>query len=86
MEYATYLQGFESQRQTWPVDPLQVIVETLKERKDGLKIADVGCGSAMLSRKVSNVISYDKFSKGDNIINCDMSKVINKDLFFGCSL
>ena len=75
-----YINGFNGQRKKWPIDPLDEIMKILRTKPNlnSLKIADVGCGSAILGSKLKNVWSYDKFFQSEtvDIIQCDMASVI----------
>ncbi|MES1906697.1 MAG: hypothetical protein MHPSP_004818, partial [Paramarteilia canceri] len=75
-EYQTYIEGFTLQRKQWPIDPLNSLIECLNNIEDinQKMIADIGCGDARLAKHFNNVKSFDKFSRGSNIINCCMSK------------
>ena len=64
-DYELYIAGYQKQKESWPVDPLQEVVKLMEQRDriKELKIADVGCGEAQLVKIFPNVTSYDKFSQ-----------------------
>ncbi|KAM0687862.1 25S rRNA (adenine645-N1)-methyltransferase [Conglomerata obtusa] len=55
----SYHEGYTQQVKKWPVNPLDIIINNLKNIPNVL-IADLGCGSGTLSRSVvGNVVSLD---------------------------
>lgn len=67
---------YENQIKKWPSDPKQVIINKIKEDElSELKIADLGCGSAEISKKYSNVISFDLYPTNDKVIKCSISDI-----------
>jgi SAM-dependent methyltransferase len=89
--YDQYHEGFRHQVEQWPINPIDVIVQTLRnqvgsKRSDNkIIIADFGCGDAQLATqllKVSvmgscpfEVHSFDLVASCNLVTACDMSNV-----------
>ena len=60
----------------WPVKPLQVIAELLKQRSEFLVVADIGCGEGLLASMVpQKVYCFDLQKLNNHVIICDAAKV-----------
>ncbi|KAF7680971.1 Ribosomal RNA-processing protein 8 [Astathelohania contejeani] len=75
-----YHRGYEEQLKKWPVDPLDVIVERIKQIKND-NIADIGCGGGRLMERLSGYVvhSFDLYPINKKIIKCDMKKIPLED-------
>lgn len=75
--FQSYHEGFEKQVAKWPVNPVDVIVESLKKLPKSTVIADMGCGDAKIAQTLTNKIvhSFDLVALNDHVTQCDMSKV-----------
>jgi SAM-dependent methyltransferase len=87
--YEQYHEGFRHQVESWPINPVNVIVKWLSSSyasKEGQCIvADFGCGDAALAKKLLaidqkgkcpfKVHSFDLVACCDLVTACDMSKV-----------
>lgn len=73
-----YHEGFRHQVESWPVNPVDVIIDQLKTLPKGTVIADLGCGDAMIAQKLTKqtVLSFDLIAKNDLVTACDITKVI----------
>nr|CAD7425828.1 unnamed protein product [Timema monikensis] len=66
--------GYKQQIAQWPLNPLDVIINTLKKKPPSLVIADFGCGDARLSRLLPNVVhSFDVVGLTEDVTVCDMA-------------
>ncbi|EGC32432.1 hypothetical protein DICPUDRAFT_9102, partial [Dictyostelium purpureum] len=77
-----YHSGFKSQVQSWPINPLDIIIEELKSIKQRKKIADLGCGEAQLAEKLGKqheVQSFDLVAVNERVTACDVSNLPLKD-------
>ncbi|XP_028397881.1 ribosomal RNA-processing protein 8-like [Dendronephthya gigantea] len=74
--FDVYHNGFSSQIQKWPVNPVDTMIDWIKERSPQLIIADMGCGEAKISQSVPNkVFSFDFVAVNSFVTECDMAKV-----------
>ncbi|KAI7862950.1 methyltransferase-domain-containing protein, partial [Spinellus fusiger] len=72
-----YHEGFRHQVESWPVNPVDVILEQLSQMPEGTVIADLGCGDAKIGHTLTkqNVLSFDLIAKNSRVIACDISKL-----------
>ena len=72
-----YHEGFRHQVESWPVNPVDVIIDQLRRLPKSTVIADLGCGDAMIAQTLKNhkVLSFDLIAKNDFVTACDISKV-----------
>lgn len=79
-ETILYHQYYSNQIKKWPLDPKNIIIEKILEKKhETMNIADLGCGDATLSQKFKNVTSYDKYPINEKIIKSDLNKIEAED-------
>ncbi|XP_041973172.1 ribosomal RNA-processing protein 8 [Aricia agestis] len=72
--FQTYHQGYQQQVKKWPVNPLDVVVKRIKNLPKTHLIADLGCGEAALSKRVTqNVRSFDLVATAPGVEVCDMA-------------
>ncbi|WEL39649.1 putative methyltransferase [Encephalitozoon hellem] len=74
-----YHELYEEQVRRWPANPLDIIIEKIKERGGGMTIADIGCGEARIAEEFEDVISLDLHPSKKGIVKCDMSRRIPLD-------
>lgn len=78
--FDAYHEGYRSQVEKWPENPLDIFIEILKLKPKSWQVGDFGCGEAKLAQRVSqNVYSFDLVSRNEFITACDISKVPLKD-------
>ncbi|KAI8374860.1 methyltransferase-domain-containing protein [Blakeslea trispora] len=72
-----YHEGFRHQVESWPVNPVDVIIQQLKSMPKNTVIADLGCGDAMIAQslKKHKVMSFDLIAKNDLVTACDISRL-----------
>ncbi|RCH83981.1 25S rRNA (adenine645-N1)-methyltransferase [Rhizopus stolonifer] len=72
-----YHEGFRHQVESWPVNPVDVVIEQLKTLPKNTVIADLGCGDAMIAQtlKKQKVLSFDLIAKNELVTACDISKL-----------
>ncbi|XP_050395447.1 ribosomal RNA-processing protein 8 [Patella vulgata] len=71
-----YHKGFQSQVAKWPVNPLDLIIKSIKNLPETNIIADFGCGNATLAQSVQNKVhSFDLAPLNEFVTVCDVSKV-----------
>ncbi|OZJ05471.1 hypothetical protein BZG36_01603 [Bifiguratus adelaidae] len=80
-----YHAGFRSQVESWPTNPVDVLIEELREVPAGTTIVDLGCGDAKIgevldgykaNKKVKQgikVLSFDLVAKNDRVMACDIA-------------
>ncbi|PSR87554.1 Ribosomal RNA-processing protein [Actinidia chinensis var. chinensis] len=69
-----YHTGYQEQMSHWPEQPINIVINWLKDRSPSLLVADFGCGDARLARNVKNkVFSFDLVSNDPSVVACDMS-------------
>lgn len=75
--YIQYHEGFRHQVESWPVNPVDVIINQLKTLPKGTIVADLGCGDAMIAQTLTKqtVLSFDLIAKNDLVTACDITKV-----------
>ncbi|VDK63425.1 unnamed protein product [Onchocerca ochengi] len=77
--FRLYHKGYQMQAKKWPCNPLHIIIQWIRSLKhDGLVIADLGCGNAIIAETLSHtatVHSFDLVAVNDRVTACDMSKV-----------
>lgn len=78
-----YHQGFRHQVESWPVNPVDVIIKQLSKLPAGTVVADLGCGDAKIAHtlKKQKVLSFDMVSKNDKVVACDISNVNNLNIY-----
>eukprot|EP01038_Epipyxis_sp_PR26KG_P006210 gene6210-8555_t len=77
-KFEIYHQGFREQASQWPINPLDKIINWIKENHRKARVADMGCGDARLSESVPptvTVYSFDLVSIKPNVIACDIAHV-----------
>ncbi|KAJ2078773.1 25S rRNA (adenine645-N1)-methyltransferase [Coemansia sp. RSA 988] len=75
--FEEYHQGFAAQVDKWPVNPLDVFIESLRGRAH-LKVADMGCGEARLAAAVGKqhtIHSFDLVAHNKYITACNIANV-----------
>ncbi|GAN03473.1 conserved hypothetical protein [Mucor ambiguus] len=72
-----YHEGFRHQVESWPVNPVDVIINQLKKLPKDTIIADLGCGDAMIAQSLTKqkVLSFDLIAKNDLVTACDITKL-----------
>lgn len=75
--FQVYHEGFEQQVSKWPVNPVDVIIESLRSMPKSTVIADLGCGEAKIAQELTRnkVHSFDLIALNDRVTVCDMSKL-----------
>lgn len=69
-----YHVGYQEQMAHWPEQPVNIIIQWLKDHSPSLVVADFGCGDARLSRSVKNkVFSFDLVAHNSSVVACDMA-------------
>ncbi|XP_045519935.1 ribosomal RNA-processing protein 8 [Pieris brassicae] len=72
--FKTYHQGYQQQVKKWPVNPIDLIVQRISKMPKTHFIADMGCGEAVLSKRVpQKVRSFDLVSFNSNVEVCDIA-------------
>lgn len=78
--FEVYHDGFQGQVEKWPVNPVDLIIDSIKSKSKNLVVADFGCGDAKLAQNVPNKVhSFDLVALNQHVTVCDMSKVPLKD-------
>ncbi|KHN73757.1 Ribosomal RNA-processing protein 8 [Toxocara canis] len=79
--FRTYHDGYRSQMKKWPFNPVNGIIQWLRtmiDSREGLVVADMGCGEAKISEVLSRFItvhSFDFIALNERITACNMAKV-----------
>ncbi|XP_057312613.1 uncharacterized protein LOC130654100 [Hydractinia symbiolongicarpus] len=74
--FEVYHKGFVAQVQHWPQNPVEVLINQIREREQVLVVADFGCGDAKIAQSVPNKVhSFDLVAVNKNVTACDMRKV-----------
>ncbi|XP_021658473.2 ribosomal RNA-processing protein 8 isoform X2 [Hevea brasiliensis] len=67
-----YHSGYQEQMSHWPEQPVNIIINWLKDRSS-LVVADFGCDARLAKNVKNKVFSFDLVSKDPSVIACDMS-------------
>ncbi|XP_076249294.1 uncharacterized protein LOC143188752 isoform X3 [Calliopsis andreniformis] len=72
--FKAYHDGYKQQVQQWPLNPLDVIISSIKTMPREYIIADFGCGEGRLATSVAHKVhSFDFVSLNDHVTACDMA-------------
>jgi len=73
--FHAYHAGFRLQAKTWPQNPLHAMIERVRKQPKW-RVADMGCGEALLAQSVPNkVFSFDLVKANDRITVADISRL-----------
>ncbi|XP_072941754.1 uncharacterized protein [Epargyreus clarus] len=73
--FQVYHEGYQQQVKKWPINPLDIIIKRIAKMPKTHVIADMGCGEAALSRRVSQrVHSFDLVARTPEVHACDMAR------------
>ncbi|XP_020293029.1 ribosomal RNA-processing protein 8 [Pseudomyrmex gracilis] len=73
-DFQAYHEGYKQQVKQWPVNPLDVIISSIKNMPKSNIIADFGCGEAILAASVPHKVhSFDFVALNDRVQACDMA-------------
>ncbi|KAI9091722.1 methyltransferase-domain-containing protein [Phlyctochytrium arcticum] len=76
-----YHEGFRSQTEGWPVNPVDGFLEWLRGKEGSVVVADMGCGDAKIGRTLKEegrgvtVHSFDLVKRSEEVTACDIRKV-----------
>jgi ribosomal RNA-processing protein 8 len=74
--FEVYHEGFHSQVQQWPENPVDVMIEYIRRQDEQMVVADFGCGDAKLAAGVrQKVHSFDLVAVNERVTACDMRSV-----------
>ncbi|KAK2161902.1 hypothetical protein LSH36_108g07042 [Paralvinella palmiformis] len=74
--FRVYHEGFQSQVSKWPDNPLDRIIQYVRESRSSSVVADFGCGDAKLGESVpQKVFSFDLVALKPHVTACDMAHV-----------
>lgn len=74
--FEIYHEGFREQVKSWPINPLDMIIEWINRHHSNKIVADMGCGDAQLALRVKNrVHSFDLVSVNERVTACDISNL-----------
>ncbi|XP_072752668.1 uncharacterized protein [Anoplolepis gracilipes] len=72
--FKAYHDGYKQQLEQWPLNPLDVIISSIKKMPTDNVIADFGCGEALLAASVPHQVhSFDFIAVNDRVKACDMA-------------
>ncbi|XP_067841652.1 uncharacterized protein rrp8 [Heptranchias perlo] len=74
--FAVYHRGFTAQLERWPENPLDRIIQYIRNRTPSAVVADFGCGDCKIARSVRNTVySFDLVALNEHVTVCDMANV-----------
>ncbi|XP_044010555.1 ribosomal RNA-processing protein 8-like [Aphidius gifuensis] len=72
--FEAYHSGYRQQVKQWPLNPLEIIINTIKKMPKEYVVADFGCGDAKLCESVEQKVhSLDLVAVNDKVTACDMA-------------
>ena len=73
--FQAYHAGYRNQVAQWPVNPLDVLIQSISRLPAGSVVADFGCGEALLAKSLPNmkVHSLDLVAQTPEVVACDMA-------------
>ncbi|KAL6266008.1 hypothetical protein P5V15_002860 [Pogonomyrmex californicus] len=72
--FKAYHAGYKQQLEQWPINPLDIIISSIKTLPMDNVIADFGCGEAQLAASVPHAVhSIDFIALNNRVIACDMA-------------
>ncbi|KAG0202392.1 25S rRNA (adenine645-N1)-methyltransferase [Mortierella sp. NVP41] len=76
-----YHEGFRSQVESWPQNPVDIFISQLKPMPKDTVIADLGCGDAQIAAELPkhNVLSFDLVAKNERVTACDIAHLPLED-------
>ena len=78
--FEEYHEGFRSQVERWPVNPLDLLIKRVSAMPRGSVVADMGCGEARLSREVPHKVhSFDLVAANKRVTACNIAHVPLED-------
>ncbi|CAD5220010.1 unnamed protein product [Bursaphelenchus okinawaensis] len=80
--FDAYHKGYAAQVKKWPMNPLDNIIMDLQELTKGTKVADMGCGEALIAQKLGKTLdvrSFDLVAANEHVTECDITKTPLKD-------
>ncbi|KAK9884458.1 hypothetical protein WA026_007301 [Henosepilachna vigintioctopunctata] len=74
--FKAYHEGYRLQVNSWPLNPVDMIIGDIKKMPKSYIVADFGCGDAKLSREVQQKVhSFDLVATDERVTACDMANV-----------
>lgn len=74
--FQVYHEGFKSQVNSWPQNPVDLMTKFLKSSSPSLVVADIGCGEAKIAECVDQKVhSFDLVAVNDRVTVADMAKL-----------
>ncbi|KAM3584701.1 25S rRNA (adenine645-N1)-methyltransferase [Umbelopsis sp. WA50703] len=72
-----YHEGFRHQVESWPTNPVDVMIDYLRAMPTSTVVADFGCGDAKIAHTLTKhkVLSFDLVAKNDKVVACDIAKL-----------
>ncbi|XP_014480344.1 PREDICTED: ribosomal RNA-processing protein 8 isoform X2 [Dinoponera quadriceps] len=72
--FKAYHDGYKQQIEQWPINPLDVIISSIKNMPTDNVIADFGCGEAQLAASIPHEVhSFDFIAMNDRVKACDIT-------------
>lgn len=72
--FDAYHKGFQQQVDNWPLNPVDIIIESIKKVPKDFIVADFGCGEAKIAESISQKVhSFDFVAMNDKVTVCDMA-------------
>ncbi|EAN31044.1 putative methyltransferase family protein [Theileria parva strain Muguga] len=74
--YSAYHEGYRNQVLTWPYNPVDKVIQWLKQRQELVNIGDFGCGDALIAKTFTKkVYSYDLVATNEHVTACNIKRV-----------
>ncbi|KAI7816369.1 methyltransferase-domain-containing protein [Gamsiella multidivaricata] len=76
-----YHEGFRSQVEAWPQNPVDIFIAQLRQMPKDTVIADLGCGDAQIAKELTKhkVLSFDLVAKNERVTACDIAHLPLED-------
>jgi ribosomal RNA-processing protein 8 len=76
--FSNYHDGFDTQVEHWPQNPVDIFIERLKQKGNKTIVADMGCGTAKIAKVLSKTLivhSFDLAAANDFVTVADIAHV-----------
>ncbi|KAJ3042740.1 25S rRNA (adenine645-N1)-methyltransferase [Rhizophlyctis rosea] len=80
--FEIYHEGFRSQVESWPTNPIDIFIDYLRHQPTDTVVADMGCGEGKIAQTLHDrmqIHSFDLAAPNEHIVACDIANVPLED-------